>query len=493
MQVNERFVEEGRIPAVLPHIGADVVVGDLGGLFHYLAQLAGQFEAAAQCVNAGGLDRQSRAAHAGPGQPSNHAFARHHLLGAEDRHAQSRFQVFRADLQLGSRVLEQLENRFAHQLAQLLLQLAHTGLTGIAFDNRTQCAVADAQARLGDTGLGQLLGPQVAFGDGQLLFGDVARQANHFHTVQQRARDRVQGVGGTHEQHLGQVQAQVQVVVEEVDVLLGVQGFQQRRGRVALIALPHLVDLVEHDHRVHHLDVFQGLHQLARLRADVSAAMTLDLGLVAHAADAESVEGSAQRFGDGLADAGLAHARWADQQHDRAADLALPGAHGEELEDAFFDVVQAGMVLIQHLARVLEVKLVGAVDTPGQGRRPIQVVPGHGIFRRSRLQNRQLAHFLIDALTRLLWQLLAVETLLELLQVGAAVVLGQPQFLLDHLELFLEEELALMLADLPVHLGRNLILQARDFDFLAQHGQHFFHALEHGYAIQDLLQFVAGG
>lgn len=64
-------------------------------------------------------------------------------------------------------------------------------------------------------------------------------------------------------------------MIEEFDVLLRVEGFQQRRRRVALEALAHLVDLVEHDHRVHHFHIFKRLHQLARQGADVGAAMAL--------------------------------------------------------------------------------------------------------------------------------------------------------------------------------------------------------------------------
>ena len=65
--------------------------------------------------------------------------------------------------------------------------------------------------------------------------------------------------------------------------------------------------------------------------------------------------------------------------------------------------------------------------------------------------------------------------------------------MLDDLELFLEEELALVFADLPVDLGRDLVLQARDFHLFAQHRQHLFHAFEHGYAVEHFLQLVAGG
>ncbi len=89
-------------------------------------------------------------------------------------------------------------------------------------------------------------------------------------------------------------------------------------------------------------------------------------------------------------------------------------------------------------------------------------------------------------------QHLAFQALLELLDVGATVVLGQAEFLLDDLELFLEEKFALVLADLAVHLGGNLLLQTRDFDFLAQHRQDFFHALEHRHAVEHFLQLAAG-
>ena len=108
--------------------------------------------------------------------------------------------------------------------------------------------------------------------------------------------------------------------------------------------------------------------------------MALDLGLVTHTANAEAVERPTKRLGDGLADAGLAHPGRADQQHDRAADLAFPGPYGEEFEDAFLDVVEAGMVLVEDLARMLEVELVLAVNTPWQGGGPFEVVAGDGVL-----------------------------------------------------------------------------------------------------------------
>ncbi|MNJ38086.1 hypothetical protein D3C77_329260 [compost metagenome] len=220
--------------------------------------------------------------------------------------------------------------------------------------------------------------------------------------------------------------------------------------------------------------------------------MALDFGLVAHTAHAEAVERSSQGLGDGFANAGLAHARRTHQQHDGAADLAFPGTDGEELEDPVLDVIEPGMVLVEHLARMFEVELVLAVHPPGQGSGPVQVVTGNGVFGRAGFQDRQLAHLFIDAFFTGRRQCLALQALFELLKVGTAVVLGQAKLLLDDLELFLEEEFALVLTDLAVHFGRDLVLQAGDLDLLAQHRQDFFHALEDRHAVEHFLQLSTG-
>ncbi len=58
----------------------------------------------------------------------------------------------------------------------------------------------------------------------------------HLHTVAQGIRNSVQDIGSAHEQDLGQVDGDIQVVVQEAGVLLRVQQLQQRARRVALVA-----------------------------------------------------------------------------------------------------------------------------------------------------------------------------------------------------------------------------------------------------------------
>src|SRR5690606_16433888 len=126
--------------------------------------------------------------------------------------------------------------------------------------------------------------------------------------------------------------------------------------RIALMTAAEFVDLVQHDHRVHHLDLFQRLHELAWHGADIGASMALDLGLVTHAADTEAVEGPAEAFGNRVADAGLADPGRADQQDDRAAHRALEGAQGEKLENALFHILQAIVVAVENAPGALDIE-----------------------------------------------------------------------------------------------------------------------------------------
>ncbi len=57
--------------------------------------------------------------------------------------------------------------------------------------------------------------------------------------------------------------------------------------------------------------------------------------------------------------------------------------------------------------------------------------------------------------------------------------------------MFLEEELALALADLAVDLAGQFLLQPGDFHFLAQQRQHLLHALQDRHGIQHFLQLHA--
>ena len=68
-------------------------------------------------------------------------------------------------------------------------------------------------------------------GDEDLLVLGVAVEAHELHAVEQRAGDGVDHVGGGDEDHVGQVEVDLEVVVAEGVVLGRVEHLEQRRGR----------------------------------------------------------------------------------------------------------------------------------------------------------------------------------------------------------------------------------------------------------------------
>ena len=125
-------------------------------------------------------------------------------------------------------------------------------------------------------------------------------------------------VGRREEQHVGQVEVDLEVVVAERVVLRRVEHLEQRRRRVAAVVGADLVDLVEQHDRVHRARLADRADDAAGQRADVGAPVAADLGLVAHAAEGDADELAAQRPGDRLAQRRLADAGRADQRQHRA-------------------------------------------------------------------------------------------------------------------------------------------------------------------------------
>ena len=81
-----------------------------------------------------------------------------------------------------------------------------------------------------------------------LLVFRIARKADDLHAVEKRRRN-VQGIGGGHEHDLGQIKVDLQVVIVEGVILLGIEHLEQCRGGITSKVHRHLVDLVEQEQR----------------------------------------------------------------------------------------------------------------------------------------------------------------------------------------------------------------------------------------------------
>ena len=99
-------------------------------------------------------------------------------------------------------------------------------------------------------------------------------------------------------QHAREIEGDLEVVIAEGVVLLGVEHLEQRRRRVAAEVGAELVDLVEQEDGIARARAPQALQDAARHRADVGAPVAADLGLVAHAAERRARELAAHRARD---------------------------------------------------------------------------------------------------------------------------------------------------------------------------------------------------
>ncbi len=191
---------------------------------------------------------------------------------------------------------------------------------------------------------GELAGEQVVAGDGDLLVLCVAVESDQLHPVEQRLGDHLRDVGRRDEEHVRQVELDLEVVVAERVVLRRVQHLEQRRCRVAAVVGAELVDLVEQDHRVHRLGLADGTDDPAGQRADIGAPVTADLRLIAYAAEGDPGELAAHRAGDRLAQRGLADSRRAGQRgiEHRAGARDVVGVVGARVPRHVQDGVQPG-------------------------------------------------------------------------------------------------------------------------------------------------------
>src|SRR5581483_5130823 len=337
---------------------------------------------------------------------------------------------------------DDVPGNLAADAADLALEVAHAGLMGVLADQMAQRPGGEPQLPRLQTVLFQLLGHQELPADVQLLLFDVARQLDNLHAVAQRGDDRVEDVGGGDEQHLREVVVDLQVVIGECRVLLRVQHFQQRRRRITAEVHADLVDLIQHEQRVHRSRRAHGLDDAPRQRAHVGAPLSSNLRLITDAAQRHSHELAAQGLSDRPAEARLAYARRAHEAQNGAAQCTGKLADGNVFENPLLDLRQAVVILVEHLFRMIYVKVILGPLGPRQAHQPVDVGPNHAGLRRDRRHRRQAVQLFAGLLLRLLWQSGGFQLVAQLGDLPAHRI-RFAQLGLNRLDLLAQEELTL--------------------------------------------------
>ena len=275
--------------AQLGGTAAQAGIGGLAALLHHVAQIAGELQLAG-AVHDAGLHLQQLAAHLRPCKAVDHAdlvIFGQCLIGIGGRSQQVCQVLWCNGNHLYIR-FHQPHGALAAQLAQLALQRADAGFAGVVGDDGAEGIVPQLQLVGAEAVLLALAGQQMVTGDVELLLVGVAAQLDDLHTVQQRTGDGGGGVGGGDEHDAAQIHGDFDEMIPEGAVLGAVQHLQQRGGRVAPHIAGQLVDLVQHQQRVHRAGAGQGLDDAAGHRADVRFAVAADVGLVADAAQGQA-------------------------------------------------------------------------------------------------------------------------------------------------------------------------------------------------------------
>ena len=121
-----------------------------------------------------------------------------------------------------------------------------------------------------------LLGQQVLHRNVNFFVLGVAGQIDGFHTIKQR---RINGIAVAcgHKHHVGQIKADINVVILELAILFRIEHFEKRRGRISSHSGTQFVDFVQKKQRILHSHLSHGLDDLAGHRTDIGTAMTANV------------------------------------------------------------------------------------------------------------------------------------------------------------------------------------------------------------------------
>ena len=248
----------------------------------------------------------------------------------------------------------QPERHLAADRVQTAGELADPPLAGVVADDPPAGACGEPDRCGRQSGRPVLRIDQVRLGDGDLLGLGIAGQVDELEPVAQGRRDPGRLVRRGDEQHLGQVERQLDERVAEAVVLRRVEHFEQDGGRVGA----ELVDLVEHEDR----------------DADVAAA---------------------ERAGDGHGQRPLPGPRLSGQAEDGSRGIGWSRAHGQRarvglgspaaarafdgeqaaglrarrqhLEEARLDRLETAVGAVERLLEMLRVEPLRLARVPRQG------------------------------------------------------------------------------------------------------------------------------
>ena len=238
-------------------------------------------------------------------------------------------------------------------------------------------------------------------------------------------------------------------------ILLAIQHFQHRSGRIAPVVSAHLVHLVQQEQRVHGLGLNQAVDDPSGHGAHVGLPMTTDLGLIPNTAQTDPGHVPVQGTGNGICNRGLTHAGRAHQTQDLGRHRGSHLTDSQRLQNPLLYLFKAVVILLQNFPCSLDVDTFFGAHIPGQLQYDIQVVPEHRTLGGAERLLGKALHVLQELLLLFFSQL----QILDLLPVGIhfALVVALAQLIADGLQLFPEVVVPMAL----IHALAGLVLDVQ--------------------------------
>src|SRR3546814_295218 len=214
-----------RLHAEQQHPRPDERAGSLHRLLHHVAQLAGMRDVAF-AGHDHRLDRQQFPTDLGPRQAGGDTdqILEFRLAVPELPDTRIFAEVTRRDADfLPALGADQFLYRFPGKVGDLPFQVPDTRLARVVPDQIPERLVADRQLALAQAVRSGLLADQVPLGDLDLLVLGVTGDPDDLHTVEQRLRH-PQRIRRRHEHHVRQIVVDLEIVIVERGVLLGVRS-----------------------------------------------------------------------------------------------------------------------------------------------------------------------------------------------------------------------------------------------------------------------------
>ena len=347
-------------------IGFEVFESEGGGFFHHVAEVSGHGEGAFAFAETG-FDKKYFSAYLGPGQSGDNSdfglFAA--AFAVVDGETQDVFKFGDFDVFVGLGAVGHLYGAAADYLGDSFFELADAALTGVVVDDGGEDFFAEAECFFGESVFAELTRDEVALCNFDFFLEDVTAEVDYFETVEQGGLDGAEGVGSGDEEDVGEVVVEVEVVVVEGGVLLGVEDFEKGGRGVAVVAHAlYFVNFVEDKDGVADARFFDVLKYAARHSTDIGTAMAADFGFVVEAAECDADVFAVHGFGDAFAEGGFAGAWRTYEAEYGAFEVAFELEDGDVFHDAFLDFFHAVVVAVKNFLGVGGAKVVFAVFVP---------------------------------------------------------------------------------------------------------------------------------